>query len=218
LDPSHFWHGRQRVKMARHTRQHAARTRASGSGSRRGRSRSLVQTTTAVHSSRAPHTVGMVPYPLPPPHTPPRTSQFDISKIPDIYDVLKYGAIHNDHFALPGVREMYLTARALADLVVPQVRPLGTRAGVTCCGVGPACFAHLQFTHTRHALTCCGVGPACLARPQFTHTSHTYTPRHTSRYTSHTHTRTYADTHNGTLTCTQTHILLCAGPRPTSPW
>ena len=47
--------------------------------------------------------------------------QFDLSKIPDIYDMLKYNIIHNEFLGLPGIKEIFPTARALADLVVPQV-------------------------------------------------------------------------------------------------
>ena len=46
--------------------------------------------------------------------------QFDVSKIPDIYDVLKYHLIHNTHIGVPGVAEIYPISKALADIVVPQ--------------------------------------------------------------------------------------------------
>jgi hypothetical protein len=48
------------------------------------------------------------------------TPQFDVSKIPDIYDVLKYYLIHNAHLSLPGVAEIYPISKALADVIVPQ--------------------------------------------------------------------------------------------------
>ena len=66
--------------------------------------------------------------------------QFDISKIPDIYDVLKYNVIHNTSLALPGLREIYPTARALADLVVPQV--LLDAVLVTVVDWAAVCHAH----------------------------------------------------------------------------
>ena len=47
-------------------------------------------------------------------------AQFDISKIPDIYDILKYYRIHNSCLELPGVADVYHLSKALADIVVPQ--------------------------------------------------------------------------------------------------
>lgn len=48
--------------------------------------------------------------------------QFDISKVPDIYDILKYYRLHNSTLNLSGINEVYPLCKALADLVVPQVR------------------------------------------------------------------------------------------------
>ncbi|CAD7697573.1 unnamed protein product [Ostreobium quekettii] len=44
---------------------------------------------------------------------------FDISKVPDIYDSVKYDAIHNQHLDLK-LEDLYETARALAVGVVPN--------------------------------------------------------------------------------------------------
>ena len=46
---------------------------------------------------------------------------FDISKIPDIYDCIKYDTLHNPHLPLPNKNELYAAAKALADVIVPQV-------------------------------------------------------------------------------------------------
>lgn len=51
-----------------------------------------------------------------------KTGRFDISKIPDIYDCIKYDVQHdqlNEHFA--HTEELYFYAKALADIVIPQV-------------------------------------------------------------------------------------------------
>lgn len=48
----------------------------------------------------------------------PKTSKFDISKIPDIYDSIKYDAIHNSELGLD-YKEIYDTAYKLAVIVIP---------------------------------------------------------------------------------------------------
>ena len=49
-----------------------------------------------------------------------RKERFDISKVPDVYDAAKYDAIHNEHLALEGLRELYELAKELADCIVPN--------------------------------------------------------------------------------------------------
>lgn len=51
----------------------------------------------------------------------PRTKRFDISKIPDIYDCIKYDLQHNQHtLQFVFAHELYTYAKALADIVIPQ--------------------------------------------------------------------------------------------------
>ncbi|XP_077993312.1 inositol hexakisphosphate and diphosphoinositol-pentakisphosphate kinase 2-like [Glandiceps talaboti] len=45
---------------------------------------------------------------------------FDISKIPDIYDCIKYDCLHNGALHLDKTEELYTYAQALADIVIPQ--------------------------------------------------------------------------------------------------
>ncbi|KAK9821974.1 hypothetical protein WJX81_008214 [Elliptochloris bilobata] len=48
-----------------------------------------------------------------------RKQQFDISKVPDIYDSAKYDAIHNSELGLT-LKPLYATAKVLADAVIPN--------------------------------------------------------------------------------------------------
>lgn len=48
-------------------------------------------------------------------------SKFDISKIPDIYDCIKYDLQHNQHtLQFEQAEELYIYAKYLADIVIPQ--------------------------------------------------------------------------------------------------
>ncbi|XP_042146437.1 inositol hexakisphosphate and diphosphoinositol-pentakisphosphate kinase isoform X6 [Ixodes scapularis] len=50
-----------------------------------------------------------------------KNGKFDISKIPDVYDCIKYDLQHNQHTLQFGhAEELYLYAKALADVVIPQ--------------------------------------------------------------------------------------------------
>jgi len=54
-----------------------------------------------------------------------KSGVFDISKIPDIYDCIKYDLLHNKSILqLDQAEEMYTYAKNLADVVIPQVRSL----------------------------------------------------------------------------------------------
>jgi len=46
--------------------------------------------------------------------------KFNASKIPDIYDSVKYDTLHNSHLGLPGFKELYGVAKLLADVVIPN--------------------------------------------------------------------------------------------------
>ncbi|XP_054162265.1 inositol hexakisphosphate and diphosphoinositol-pentakisphosphate kinase 2-like, partial [Oppia nitens] len=50
-----------------------------------------------------------------------KNGSYDISKIPDIYDCIKYDLQHNQHvLQFPNAEEFYTYAKALADIVIPQ--------------------------------------------------------------------------------------------------
>lgn len=51
-----------------------------------------------------------------------KNGRYDISKIPDIYDCVKYDVIHNASLGLEDTLELFRLSRALADIVIPQVR------------------------------------------------------------------------------------------------
>ena len=46
---------------------------------------------------------------------------FDISKIPDIFDNIKYDVQHNQKLSLKKTIQLYYSVKPLADLIVPQV-------------------------------------------------------------------------------------------------
>jgi len=49
--------------------------------------------------------------------------KFDISKVPDIYDSIKYDVLHNKtSLQFPHAEDLYVCSKALADIVVPQVK------------------------------------------------------------------------------------------------
>nr|XP_018903011.1 PREDICTED: inositol hexakisphosphate and diphosphoinositol-pentakisphosphate kinase 2 isoform X9 [Bemisia tabaci] len=50
-----------------------------------------------------------------------KNNKFDISKIPDIYDCIKYDLQHNQHtLQFDQAEELYINAKYLADIVIPQ--------------------------------------------------------------------------------------------------
>ena len=54
--------------------------------------------------------------------------KFNISKVPDIYDSIKYDLLHNKNILqFPHTEDLYVCSKALADIVVPQVNILQPR-------------------------------------------------------------------------------------------
>ncbi|XP_070687434.1 inositol hexakisphosphate and diphosphoinositol-pentakisphosphate kinase 2 isoform X3 [Pempheris klunzingeri] len=49
-----------------------------------------------------------------------KSGRYDISKIPDIYDCIKYDSQHNASLGLEDTLELFRLSRALADIVIPQ--------------------------------------------------------------------------------------------------
>ncbi|XP_044131902.1 inositol hexakisphosphate and diphosphoinositol-pentakisphosphate kinase 2 isoform X11 [Bufo gargarizans] len=49
-----------------------------------------------------------------------KNGRYDISKIPDIYDCIKYDVQHNSSLKLENMMELYRLSKALADIVIPQ--------------------------------------------------------------------------------------------------
>lgn len=50
-----------------------------------------------------------------------KSGRYDISKIPDIYDCVKYDVQHNGSLGLQGTAELLRFSKAMADVVIPQV-------------------------------------------------------------------------------------------------
>nr|XP_015198702.1 PREDICTED: inositol hexakisphosphate and diphosphoinositol-pentakisphosphate kinase 1 isoform X2 [Lepisosteus oculatus] len=49
-----------------------------------------------------------------------KSGRYDISKIPDIYDCVKYDVQHNGSLGLEDTLELFRLSRALADIIIPQ--------------------------------------------------------------------------------------------------
>ncbi|XP_034639005.1 inositol hexakisphosphate and diphosphoinositol-pentakisphosphate kinase 1 isoform X2 [Trachemys scripta elegans] len=49
-----------------------------------------------------------------------KNGRYDISKIPDIYDCIKYDVQHNCSLKLEGTAELFKLSKALADVIIPQ--------------------------------------------------------------------------------------------------
>ena len=51
-----------------------------------------------------------------------KNGRFDISKIPDIYDCIKYDLQHNQKtLQFKRAHELFMCSKALADIIIPQV-------------------------------------------------------------------------------------------------
>ncbi|XP_053317989.1 inositol hexakisphosphate and diphosphoinositol-pentakisphosphate kinase 1 isoform X10 [Spea bombifrons] len=49
-----------------------------------------------------------------------KSGRYDISKIPDIYDCVKYDVQHNSSLKLEGTDELFKLSKYLADIIIPQ--------------------------------------------------------------------------------------------------
>eukprot|EP01040_Poterioochromonas_malhamensis_P002256 gene2256-2398_t len=49
-----------------------------------------------------------------------KTNQFDLTKVPDVYDMIRYDILHNSHLQLSGMEELYRLAADFETCVVPQ--------------------------------------------------------------------------------------------------
>ncbi|KAE8618048.1 hypothetical protein XENTR_v10009257 [Xenopus tropicalis] len=49
-----------------------------------------------------------------------KNGRYDISKIPDIYDCVKYDVQHNSSLKLEGTDELFKISKSLADIIIPQ--------------------------------------------------------------------------------------------------
>uniref|UniRef100_A0A8C5EDM3 Inositol hexakisphosphate and diphosphoinositol-pentakisphosphate kinase n=1 Tax=Gouania willdenowi TaxID=441366 RepID=A0A8C5EDM3_GOUWI len=76
-----------------------------------------------------------------------KNGRYDISKIPDIYDCVKYDVIHNSTLGLEDTLELFRLSRALADIVIPQVRQRLDIAYAYCLPLVRKIQIDLQRTH-----------------------------------------------------------------------
>jgi hypothetical protein len=49
-----------------------------------------------------------------------KAGKYDLTKVPDVYDMVKYDLLHNSHLGLNGIEELHKLAAAFENCVVPQ--------------------------------------------------------------------------------------------------
>ena len=49
-----------------------------------------------------------------------KTSKYDLSKVPDVYDMIRFDILHNSHLKLLGMKELFELSSILESSVVPQ--------------------------------------------------------------------------------------------------
>jgi hypothetical protein len=49
-----------------------------------------------------------------------KNNKYDLTKVPDVYDMLRYDLLHNAHLNLAGLEELYTLAKNFENCVVPQ--------------------------------------------------------------------------------------------------
>uniref|UniRef100_A0A8C2WB32 Inositol hexakisphosphate and diphosphoinositol-pentakisphosphate kinase n=1 Tax=Cyclopterus lumpus TaxID=8103 RepID=A0A8C2WB32_CYCLU len=86
-----------------------------------------------------------------------KNGRYDISKIPDIYDCVKYDSQHNASLGLEDTLELFRLSRALADIVIPQEygikRQLGHVHRHRCALTVPCHFFFSTFSESHvHSL------------------------------------------------------------------
>jgi hypothetical protein len=48
------------------------------------------------------------------------TDQFDLSKVPDVYDMIRYDCLHNSHLNLKVMEDLYHLSATMENIIVPQ--------------------------------------------------------------------------------------------------
>ncbi|XP_028971172.2 inositol hexakisphosphate and diphosphoinositol-pentakisphosphate kinase 2 isoform X5 [Esox lucius] len=86
-----------------------------------------------------------------------KSGRYDISKIPDIYDCVKYDTQHNSTLGLEDTLELFRLSRALADIVIPQEYGINTSekldiAQAYCLPLMKKIQLDLQRTHEDEAV------------------------------------------------------------------
>lgn len=47
-------------------------------------------------------------------------NEYDLSKVPDVYDMIRYDCLHNGHLNLKVMEDLYEMAATLENIIVPQ--------------------------------------------------------------------------------------------------
>ena len=133
-----------------------------------------------------------------------KTGLYDLTKVPDVYDMIRYDVLHNSHVNFDGMEEIYRLASALENSIVPQEYGKDSNEkriiGSKVCGallekirydltIGSADHQHdvgylLDRSHAED-LEINSLGRAVRTRLYFTSESHLHTLLNAFRYTVH---------------------------------
>uniref|UniRef100_A0A8C1FPX4 Inositol hexakisphosphate and diphosphoinositol-pentakisphosphate kinase n=1 Tax=Cyprinus carpio carpio TaxID=630221 RepID=A0A8C1FPX4_CYPCA len=110
-----------------------------------------------------------------------KSGRYDISKIPDIYDCVKYDLQHNSSLGLEDTYELFKLSRALANIVIPQEYGINKveKLDIAYAYYALFCQSHLFHLYSRGVLS---PGRHVRTRLYFTSESHVHSLLSIFRY------------------------------------
>jgi len=120
----------------------------------------------------------------------PKKDVFNTTKIPDIYDNIKYDSLHNRHL-LRGLRSIYISAKNVADFVIPQEYGLFQTEKLV---IGRSIVQNLLQHILQNLLKGMELDPSHRANLYFSSESHLHSLRNAILLSDIPHNRTVATT------------------------